>query len=333
MAVNGDRPAPLDVTRTGPAAAWADVAALAAEGIRLVDERTPVVLVLVDGRVPPARGDVELVEAVSGATGRCAVGLDLDDGDGASAAWRDAVPADVAVGPPDAAMARTLRLLAAGPARPATPTPGQRRRSVLAGQLAADRDGRAREAEKHRRERAAAVPHAIADALESIARPDVPDGPGALDESVGRAAGALARELDLPRAPGVPAAPPVPAARRLPEIGAALLMFGASFGVGGLLGGPLRWAGLPTWAVGLATGVVGLALGMTVVIGGRGRRKAGERAAWAAAHLARVRRAWGKEVADMLRAEARTPPDGWRARHLAAALRAETGERTGTWKE
>ena len=78
MAVTGDADAallepplepPLEVTRTGPAAAWADASALEREGIRLVEARTAVVLVIVDGRVPPTRGDVALVEAVSGATG------------------------------------------------------------------------------------------------------------------------------------------------------------------------------------------------------------------------------------------------------------------------
>ena len=68
MAVTGKGGGPLAVTRTGPAAEWADASALEAAGIRLVDGRTPVVLILVDGRVPPTRGDVDLVEAVSGAT-------------------------------------------------------------------------------------------------------------------------------------------------------------------------------------------------------------------------------------------------------------------------
>lgn len=356
MAVTGDADAallepplepPLEVTRTGPAAVWADASALEREGIRLVEARTAVVLVIVDGRVPPTRGDVALVEAVSGATGRCAVGLDLDldpgsvPGPGSDPAamlgpnpsrdagyldrWRDAVHVDVVVGPLDATMARTLKLLAAGPARPITPTPGQRRRALLGAQLAADRAGRARAVDKRIREMRAAVPHAIADSLESVARRAGDHAPAELDRAVERAAGRVADALDLPRAPDCPSAPDLPRTGGLMEAGVGVLTLGAALGAGGLLGAPLRWAGLPGWAVGAITVLAGVALALALAIGARRRRIERERAAWAAAHLAKVRRGWDREIAAMLRDEARPPPDGWRARHLAGALRAETG--------
>lgn len=333
--------APLEVTRTGPAAGWADASALEAAGVRLVDGRTPVVLVLVDGRIPPDRGDVDLVEAVSGATGRCAVGLDLDARAGAAAAegapgaatdsgcfdeWRDAIHVDVAVGPLDAAMARTLKLLAEGPARPITPTPGQRRRALLGAQLSADRAGRARAVDKQLRERKATVPHAIADALEGIGRDAPPDAAGDVDEAVARAAVTLAEVLGLPGRPETPAAPEPPKPGFFTDVGVGLLTLGAALGAGGMLGGPLQWAGLPAWAIAVVTGLAGAALAASLAIGGRRRRIARERAGWVAAHLARVRRAWDRDIAAMLRAESRPPPDGWRARHLATALRAETGK-------
>ncbi|MFD5868489.1 hypothetical protein ACFWGD_07745 [Corynebacterium sp. NPDC060344] len=338
--MNDDRAVPLEVTGTGPAAAWADPSALEAAGIRLVEERTPVVLVLVDGRVPPTRGDVDFVEAVSGATGRCAVGLDLDGNEevggapggargGARlgecfAAWRDAIHVDVAVGPLDAAMARTLKLLAEGPARPISPTPGQRRRALLGAQLSADRAGRARVVDKQVRERKATVPHAIADALEAVTRGAAPTGAGELDAAVREAAAAVAGALDLPERPDAPAAPQPPKPGIFTDVGVGLLTLGAALGAGGLLGGPLEWAGLPAWAAAMVTGAAGAVLAASLAIGGRRRRIARERAGWIAAHLARVRRAWDRDIAAVLRAESRPPPDGWRARHLAAALRAET---------
>lgn len=328
--------APLEVTRTGPAAEWADASALEAAGVRLVDGRTPVVLVLVDGRVPPDRGDVDLVEAVSGATGRCAVGLDLDGRAGAGSGavptagcldqWRDAIHVDVAVGPLDATMARTLKLLAEGPARPITPTPGQRRRALLAAQLSADRAGRARAVDKQLRERKATMPHVIADALEGIGRGAPPTSPEQVDEAVARAASTVAETLGLPGTPETPTAPEPPKPGIFTDFGVGLLTLGAALGAGGMLGGPLQWAGLPAWAVAAVTAVAGVALAASLVIAGRRRRIARDRAGWIAAHLARVRRTWDRDIAAMLRAESRPPPDGWRARHLAAALRAETGK-------
>ena len=341
MAVTGEGGGPLSVTRTGPAAEWADASALEAAGIRLVDGRTPVVLILVDGRVPPTRGDVDLVEAVSGATGRCAVGLDLDlDGSAGGAGnaegralagrgcfdeWRDAIHVDVAVGPLDAAMARTLVLLAEGPARPVTPTPGQRRRALLGAQLSADRAGRARAADKRWRERKAAVPHAIADALEAIPKGAHPAVAGDLDALVSDAATVVADELALAEPPDAPAAADPPRHGVVADLGVALLTLGTAFGAGRLLAGPLEWVGLPGWAAGLVTGLAAAALAASLAIGARRRRIARERAGWIAAHLGRVRRAWDRDLTSALRAGSRPPPDGWRARHLAAALRAETG--------
>ena len=341
MAVTGKGGGPLAVTRTGPAAEWADASALEAAGIRLVDGRTPVVLILVDGRVPPTRGDVDLVEAVSGATGRCAVGLDLDlDGSAGGAGnaegralsgrgcfdeWRVAIHVDVAVGPLDAAMARTLVLLAEGPARPVTPTPGQRRRALLGAQLSADRAGRARAADKRWRERKAAVPHAIADALEAIPKGAHPAVAGDLDALVSDAATVVADELALAEPPDAPAAADPPRHGVVADLGVALLTLGAAFGAGRLLAGPLEWAGLPGWAAGLVTGLAAAALAASLAIGARRRRIARERAGWIAAHLGRVRRAWDRDLTSALRTGSRPPPDGWRARHLAAALRAETG--------
>ncbi|MFC3850616.1 hypothetical protein ACFORJ_10630 [Corynebacterium hansenii] len=300
------------------------------EGIRFADGRMPVVLILVDGRLPPTRGDVDLVEAVSGATGRCAVGLDVDrarehGGGNHFAAWRDAVHVDVSVGLLDPAMARTLKLLADGPARPITPTPGQRRRGLLGAQLSADRAGRARAVEKQWRERKAALPHAIADALEEATRGAAPAGARELDAAVAKAGESVAEALGLPGPPAAPEARERPKPGFFTDAGVGLLTLGAAVGAGGVLGGPLQWAGLPSWASATVTGLAGFGLAASLAIGGRRRRIARERAGWMAAHLAKVRRTWDRDIATTLRAETPVPADGWRARHLAAALRAETG--------
>ncbi|WP_295627755.1 hypothetical protein [uncultured Corynebacterium sp.] len=344
--IDGGGSAPLEVTRTGPAAGWADVAAAERGGIRFVDVRASVVLVVVDGLLPPTRRDVELVEAVSGATGRCAVGLGVEGGEAGgevsgagrsddarmlarrAAQWRDAVHVDVPVGPIDEDMARTLRLLAEGPARPITPTPGQRRRTWLGARLSAERAGRARGVEKQLRERRAAAPGVMADALEHVAG-DARDlramTAQRLDREVDAAARRVGRELGLDGAPTSSAAPEPPPTGGWTEAGIGVLTLGAAVGAGGLLAGPLRWLGLPEWLVGALPVMAGIALATALVVGARRRRIDRERASWVAAHLAKVRRRWERDVAAAVQADSRPPPDGWRERQLVASLRAETG--------
>ena len=128
-----------------------------------------------------------------------------------------------------------------------------------------------------------------------------------------------------PEVRDAPAAADPPRHGVVADLGVALLTLGAAFGAGRLLGGPLEWAGLPGWAAGLVTGLAAAALAASLAIGARRRRIARERAGWIAAHLGRVRRAWDRDLTSALRTGSRPPPDGWRARHLAAALRAETG--------
>ena len=348
-ATAGGGAALLPVTVTGPAADWADVTALRKAGVELADDRQAVVLILFDGRVPPERGDLELVHAVSAATGRCAVGLDLDIGRGRTTAapsgaasptsaspaarpssdapdprpsadvfaaidpWRGAVHPDVPVGPLDAGMARTLRLLADGPANPMTPTPGQRRRALLATQLGADRTGRIRARDAELARRRADVPHGVADAIEKLAEelsgPPAVTGPGQVDAAARRAARELAAALDLPVVPANPAAPEPPRPGHLTDAGLGLLTLGA----------------LPGAVVDGAPIVAGTALAAAMAVAAGRRRKARQRAAWIAAHLAKVRRSWERGARDALRGAAAPPADGWRARHLADALKRETG--------
>lgn len=364
-ATAGGGAALLPVTVTGPAADWADVTALRKAGVELADDRHAVVLILFDGRVPPERGDLELVHAVSAATGRCAVGLDLDLGGGrtttapsgaasptsaspaarpssdAPAArpsadvfaaidpWRGAVHPDVPVGPLDAGMARTLRLLADGPANPMTPTPGQRRRALLATQLGADRTGRIRARDAELARRRADVPHGVADAIEKLAEelsgPPAVTGPGQVDAAARRAARGLAAALDLPVVPANPAAPEPPRPGHLTDAGLGLLTLGAAVGAGRLLAEPLTLVGLPGAVVDGAPIVAGAALAAAMAVAAGRRRKARQRAAWIAAHLAKVRRSWERGARDALRGAAAPPAAGWRARHLADALKRETG--------
>lgn len=364
-ATAGGGAALLPVTVTGPAADWADVTALRKAGVELADDRHAVVLILFDGRVPPERGDLELVHAVSAATGRCAVGLDLDIGRGRTTAppsgaasptsaspaarpssdapaarpsadvfaaidpWRGAVHPDVPVGPLDAGMARTLRLLADGPANPMTPTPGQRRRALLATQLGADRTGRIRARDAELARRRADVPHGVADAIEKLAEelsgPPAVTGPGQVDAAARRAARGLAAALDLPVVPANPAAPEPPRPGHLTDAGLGLLTLGAAVGAGRLLSEPLTLVGLPGAVVDGAPIVAGAALAAAMAVAAGRRRKARQRAAWIAAHLAKVRRSWERGARDALRCAAAPPADGWRARHLADALKRETG--------
>lgn len=364
-ATAGGGAALLPVTVTGPAADWADVTALRKAGVELADDRQAVVLILFDGRVPPERGDLELVHAVSAATGRCAVGLDLDIGRGRTTAapsgaasptsaspaarpssdapdprpsadvfaaidpWRGAVHPDVPVGPLDAGMARTLRLLADGPANPMTPTPGQRRRALLATQLGADRTGRIRARDAELARRRADVPHGVADAIEKLAEelsgPPAVTGPGQVDAAARRAARGLAAALDLPVVPANPAAPEPPRPGHLTDAGLGLLTLGAAVGAGRLLAEPLTLVGLPGAVVDGAPIVAGTALAAAMAVAAGRRRKARQRAAWIAAHLAKVRRSWERGARDALRGAAAPPADGWRARHLADALKRETG--------
>lgn len=364
-ATAGGGAALLPVTVTGPAADWADVTALRKAGVELADDRHAVVLILFDGRVPPERGDLELVHAVSAATGRCAVGLDLDIDRGRTTAapsgaasptsaspaarpsadvpdprpsadvfaaidpWRGAVHPDVPVGPLDAGMARTLRLLADGPANPMTPTPGQRRRALLATQLGADRTGRIRARDAELARRRADVPHGVADAIEKLAEelsgPPAVTGPGQVDAAARRAARGLAAALDLPVVPANPAAPEPPRPGHLTDAGLGLLTLGAAVGAGRLLAEPLTLVGLPGAVVDGAPIVAGTALAAAMAVAAGRRRKARQRAAWIAAHLAKVRRSWERGARDALRGAAAPPADGWRARHLADALKRETG--------
>lgn len=344
---------PFPVTVTGPAAEWADVGALRAAGVELADERHAVALILFDGRVPPERGDLELIHAVSAATGRCAVGLDLDldldldtGGGGPEAAgtpdarmpgkalaaiepWRAAVHPDLPVGPLDAGMARTLRLLADGPANPMNPTPGQRRRALLAKQLGAERSERIRARDADNARRRADAPHAVADAIERLAAelsgPPAAAGPAQVDAAASRAARGLAATLDLPRVPDAPAAPEAPRPGHLTDAGLGVLTLGAAVGAGRMLAEPLGMLGLPGFVADGAPLVAGGALAAAMAVAAARRRKARHRAAWLAAHLAKVRRTWERAARDALRADGPPPADGWRARHLAAALKRETG--------
>ena len=373
-ATAGGGAALLPVTVTGPAADWADVTALRKAGVELAADRHAVVLIRCDGRVPPERGDLELVHAVSAATGRCAVGLDLDIGRGRTTAppsgaasptsaspaarpssdapaarpsadvpdprpsadvfaaidpWRGAVHPDEPVGPLDAGMARTLRLLADGPANPMTPTPGQRRRALLATQLGADRTGRIRARDAELARRRADVPHGVADAIEKLAEelsgPPAVTGPGQVDAAARRAARGLAAALNLPVVPANPAAPEPPRSGHLTDAGLGLLTLGAAVGAGRLLSEPLTLVGLPGAVVDGAPIVAGTALAAAMAVAAGRRRKARQRAAWIAAHLAKVRRSWERGARDALRGAAAPPADGWRARHLADALKRETG--------
>ena len=115
--------------------------------VNFVNHRAAVILILVDGTVAPNRAEVDLINAVSAATGRCAVGLAIRDADTKASAtkgavflqqWRAAVPRHIPVGMLDASMVTTLLLLAQGPARPGVQAPLQRRRQLLGKQLSGE---------------------------------------------------------------------------------------------------------------------------------------------------------------------------------------------------
>ncbi|WP_448852626.1 hypothetical protein [Corynebacterium sp. 335C] len=310
----------MTVTLTGPAAGWADLTALRAAGVETTEGRHPVVLVAVDAALEPAPADLELIRAVSGATGRCAVVLAGDDPAGR---WRAAVPAPVPVARPDAALARELELMAAAPPDPVDPTPGRLRREGLRRALEAERTGRAARLRAAEREWRAAVPAAVADALDGVA----PDADAArrirdaadLDAASRRAALRVADALgtDPPACP--PAADP-PRRAAAADAALALLALGAGLGAGRMLAEPLAAVGLPDAAVAVAAAVAGLVTaGIVVAARLRARGDAG-RSSWIGAHLVRLRRAWERDLAGL---EPPPAPAGWRARHLAAELEGE----------
>ncbi|MDO4610272.1 hypothetical protein [Corynebacterium sp.] len=310
----------VTVTLTGPAAGWADLAALRAAGVETTDRRSPVVLVVVDAALEPSPADLELIRAVSGATGRCAVALAGDDPAGR---WRAAVPDVVPVARPDAALARELEIMAAAPPDPVDPGPGRLRREGLRRALEAERAGRSARRLAAERAWRAAVPAAIADALDGVA----PDAAAAhrirdaadLDAASRRAALRLADALGT-EPPQCPPAPERPRRTTAADAAVAALTLGAGLGAGRMAAEPLVALGAPPGPATAAALILGTVPAAVVVVTRTRARGAAGRAGWIAAHLGRLRRAWERGLAGL---EPPPPPDGWRARHLAAALEGE----------
>ncbi|MEJ6020208.1 hypothetical protein [Corynebacterium sp. H113] len=341
------------VTRTGPAASWADYSAMAEvmddEGVPLVElvsSRCAVVLIVVDGTVPPVRSELDLVSAVSGATGRCAVGLagSVTPGDSSWLAWRRAVDPSIPVGALDAAMVRTLVLLGEGPSHPLSPTPLEKRRDLLRKQLAGEQEFReAQLSEQPERPTASDDSHHLAEAMDQLSASITALGdaktlsPRMLATATKRTGDRLAERLGLAE----PLPCPTPKQLAKPsygmEIAAGVLAFGASMGVGRMIVEPLELLGIGSAVAHGAAVVVGVLLAAVVAVGG-GRRKAQHRKmAWAAQHVATVRKQWTRHIAVCRRSEttnsstgmahsqvghgsghARSP--GWRERALTMAL-------------
>lgn len=308
------------VSLTGPAAGWVDRTALRAAGVHVDPGRRPTVLIAVDATVPPAPAAVELVAAVSAATGRCAVALcppGAAEPDAAvAAAWRAAAPDQVPVAGIGPGLAGELALIDAAPADPVSPTPAQLRRGLLARRLELERVRRAEAARRAEVARARRVPAAIAAALARVApEPARLRSAEDLDAAARRAAVALGAELGAP-APACPPAPAPPRTGQPADAAVALLTLGAATGAGRLLVAPLAALGADpavTGAAGLAAGAV---LAGTAVAGTRARRAAALRTRWAGEQVLRLRTRWTADLAEA----AAPPPPAWRAGQLAAAL-------------
>ncbi|MBV7296054.1 hypothetical protein KRX51_09045 [Corynebacterium sp. TAE3-ERU12] len=315
----------LRVSCTGPAASWARLDGLAEAGIEVVTSRTAVVLVLVDGMVQPTDTDRDLVRAVSGATGRCAVGLCQVAGSHAgelSAQWRAAVPAHIPVCPlsgdsADAArLADELSLVADGPARPVSPTPVEQRRMMLAGQLSRERAGRAELMAQQSRRRRAEIPQAIVESLESIApQPEQVSSATELLYAAEDAAEDLADRLGVPPPP-CPDPPAPPATAQPADIAVGLLTFGAAVGVGRLLETPARHLGVSATVAGWLALMVGLGVAAVVIISHQRTRRSAARTRWVAGYVVTLRRLWERDVASAPEPERHS----WRQEQLAAAL-------------
>lgn len=305
------------VSLAGPAVGWFDREPLHRANLETVDDRTGrVVAVCVDGLLPPTTMDVDLVQAISAAVGRCVVvpvatAEEIDEG------WRRAVPPHipVMVGT-DPALPDLLEQVAAGAANPVSPSPADTRRALVARSLAEERSFRARQAEHEQRRLIALRGEAVVDALGSIA-PN-PSGMSAsdLEQASTAAAEDLRMRLDLDTAPQCPSPEKPPRARDLTDLAVGMLTFGAAFGLGRLVEVPVRSLGVPD-PVPVILSVL-FAAGLTaIVLGARGRqRRAALRTRWAAAHISRLRRLWERAIEEQ--GAPVSEVSSWRAEFLSS---------------
>lgn len=323
----------LDITITGPASRLviAEQLSTAECTIRPVAQRCAVVLIAVFGDVEPTRADLDLINAVSQATGRCAVALVGNSP--ANPLWRRAVPTEIPVGEADEKMGRTLYLLGEGPPRAHGRSAIQARHQLVQEQLVRERSRRAQQHASSSQQLRVVALEIIQSSLQDfvdVAPEQMSKGwcnPTELEhhcETIASSTEArLASELDCYCRLRVPPASTPDRSRYVVEFVLGLLVFGAAVGVGKLLAEPLVWLGASTKVSGIAAVVVGIAIA-AVVVWGNVRRKAQQTLrAWVARYAVDIRRNWEREVDVVLQKRVASESGGWRARALAEAMRTQ----------
>lgn len=286
---------------TGPAAGWFDTAMLPDGDFSVVPDRSGrVVLVCVDGFLEPTVAERDLICAVSSAVGRCVVVAVPEIG----GRWEEEVPPRIpVVAGSDPTLPEVVNRVADAAADPVSPSPADQRRALLSRCLGEEKEFRTRLVEQEHRRWNAARGDAVIEALNSVAPAPGKMNVRDLEASSRDAAESLRSALDLDAVPPCPDPEPVPRSRDIMDLVVGMLAFGAAFGIAREL-------------VPLAVALVLAAVLVAAVVGARLRhRRHSVRTRWAAAHVARLRRAWERELREV------EPPRpdirGWRLDFLS----------------
>lgn len=323
----------LEITATGPASRFVSEDALSSSDCEIVPtaKRCPVVLVAVYGDVEPTRADLDLIYAVSHASGRCAVGL---FGDGVvNPQWREAIPAEIPVGGIDSKMGRTLYLLSQGPARAHGRNAVEMKRRLLQEQLSRERARRAQQHSMILREQREDMTEIVQAGIEDFADfsvgslswnrypMDAQELEARCDLHAEKVEERIRDELGLDCSFSVPVVPQPTRPTYLVEAVVGLLVLGAAIGFGRLLVEPFSWIGAPKVMSEAIAVAIGVALAVIVVWSNVRRKAQQSRREWVARYAVAIRRAWEREVDDVISRQAQSTSEGWRARELAEAIR------------
>lgn len=311
------------VSLAGPAVGWFDRELLHQANLETVDDRTGrVVAVCVDGLLPPTTMDLDLVQAISAAVGRCVVvpvvpAESVETAVTVDVGWRRTVAEHIPViASTDPALPDVLEQIAAGAANPVSPSPADARRLLVSRSLAEERSFRARQTEQEQRRVTALRGEAVVDALGSIAPEPSRMSAADLDQASKDAAEGLRVRLDLDAAPHCPPPEKPPRSRDLTDLAVGALTCGAALGLGRLVEGPVRSLGVPDPVPVIVSVLIAIALTAVVVSARRRQRRAAVQTRWAATHISRLRRQWQREIEE--HGTSVTMISSWRAEFLAS---------------
>lgn len=305
------------VSLAGPAVGWFDREPLHQANLETVDDRTGrVVAVCVDGLLPPTTMDLDLVQVISAAVGRCVV-VPVVPAEPVNAEWRRTIAEHIPViASTDPALPDVLEQIAAGAANPVSPSPADARRLLVSRSLAEERSFRARQTEQEQRRVIALRGEAVVDALGSVAPEPSRMSAADLDQASKDAAEGLRVRLDLDAAPHCPPPENPPRSRDLTDLAVGALTCGAALGLGRLVEGPVRSIGVPDPVPVIVSVLIAIALTAVVVMARRRQRRVAVQTRWAATHISRLRRQWQREIEE--HGTSVTMISSWRAEFLAS---------------